>query len=107
MQARIADRPLAPFRTNSAFPRTVAESEVAVADGIRRLEQENRDRSPEGIQGHLIEDLLVVLRWGASTAAELRPVKSLPAEKERYLVRQVRPRMIETALNKEDGGRLQ
>ena len=51
----------------------------------------------EDIRTHLIGDLLVVRLAGVLTAAEQHLVKTLPAEKGRDLVKQVRTHLIETA----------
>jgi uncharacterized protein YbcI len=54
-------------------------------------------RGPKDIHAHLIGDLLVVRLQGVLTAAEQQLVKSLPAEKGRDLLKQVRTHLIETA----------
>ena len=54
-------------------------------------------RGPKDIHAHLIGDLLVVRLQGVLTAAEQQLVKSLPAEKGRDLLKQVRTQLIETA----------
>src|SRR4051812_44310151 len=54
-------------------------------------------RGPKDIHAHLIGDLLVVRLQGVLTAAEKQLVKSLPAEKGRDLLKQVRAHLIETA----------
>jgi len=54
-------------------------------------------RGPKDIQAHLIGDLLVVRLHGVLTAAEQQLVKSLPIEKGRNLLKQVRTHLIETA----------
>ena len=54
-------------------------------------------RGPKDIRAHLIGDLLVVRLQGVLTAAEQHLVKSLPAEKGRDLLKQVRTHLIETA----------
>jgi uncharacterized protein YbcI len=73
------------------------EIEAAVCEGISRFEQEYMGRGPKDIHAHLIADLLVVRLQGVLTAAEQHLVKSLPAEKGRDLVKQVRRHLIETA----------
>ena len=52
---------------------------------------------PKQIHAHLIGDLLVVRLHGVLTAPEQQMVKSLPAEKGRDLLKQVRAHLIETA----------
>lgn len=73
------------------------EIEAAVCEGISRFEQDYMGRGPKEIQAHLIGDLLVVRLQGVLTAAEQHLVKSLPAEKGRDLLKQVRTHLIETA----------
>jgi uncharacterized protein YbcI len=73
------------------------EIEAAVSQGINRFEQEYMGRGPKEIHAHLIGDLLVVRLTGVLTAAEQHLVKSLPAEKGRDLLKQVRTQLIETA----------
>ncbi len=54
-------------------------------------------RGPKNIHTHLLGDLLVVRLRGVLTAAEQQLVTSLPAEKGRDLLKQVRTHLIETA----------
>ena len=54
-------------------------------------------RGPKDIHAHLLGDLLVVRLQGVLTAAEQHLVKSLPAEKGRDLLKQVRTHLVETA----------
>jgi len=54
-------------------------------------------RGPKDIRAHLLGDLLVVRLQGVLTSAEQHLVKSLPAEKGRDLIKQVRTHLIETA----------
>jgi uncharacterized protein YbcI len=73
------------------------EIEAAICEGLNRFEQEYMGRGPKDIQAHLIKDLLVVRLEGVLTAAEQHLVQSLPAEKGRDLLKQVRTHLIETA----------
>src|SRR5256885_13738090 len=73
------------------------EIEAAIAEGITRFEQEFMGRGPKRIKAHLIDDLLVVRLLGVLTAAEQHLVKTLPGEKGRDLLKQVRTHLIETA----------
>ena len=73
------------------------EIEAAICEGISRFEQDYMGRGPKEIQAYLIDDLLVVRLHGVLTAAEQHLVKSLPAEKGRDLLKQVRTHLIETA----------
>ena len=77
--------------------KTQGEIEAAICEGISRFEQEYMGRGPKDIHAHLIGDLLVVRLKGVLTAAEQQLVKSLPAEKGRDLLKQVRTHLIETA----------
>lgn len=77
--------------------KTQGEIEAAIGDGISRFEQDYMGRGPKSIRAHLIGDLLLVRLQGVLTAAEQHLVKSLPAEKGRDLLKQVRTHLIETA----------
>jgi uncharacterized protein YbcI len=77
--------------------KTQGEIEAAICDGMTRFEQEYMGRGPKDIHTHLIGDLLVVRLQGVLTAAEQQLVKSLPAEKGRDLLKQVRIHLLETA----------
>ncbi len=77
--------------------KTQGEIEAAVCDGIRHFELEYMGRGPNDIRTHLIRDLLVVRLQGVLTAAEKQLVKTLPSEKGRDLLKQVRTHLIETA----------
>lgn len=54
-------------------------------------------RGPKDIRAHLIDDLLIVRLQGVLTAAERQLVGSLPIEKGRELLKQVRTQLVETA----------
>ena len=54
-------------------------------------------RGPKNLHAYLLGDLLVVRLRGVLTAAEQQLVKSLPAEKGRDLLKQVRTHLVETA----------
>jgi uncharacterized protein YbcI len=73
------------------------EIEAAVCDGINQFQQEYMGRGPKEIHAHLIDDLLLVRLTNVLTAAEKQLVKTLPAEKGRDLLKQVRTHLIETA----------
>jgi uncharacterized protein YbcI len=77
--------------------KTQGEIEAAVAEGISRFEQEYMGRGPKDIHAYLIGDLLIVRLIGVLTVAEQQLVASLPAEKGRDLLKQVRIHLIETA----------
>ena len=80
-----------------AAMKTQGEIEAAVCEGMTRFEQEYMGRGPKHVLAHLIGDLLVVRLKGVLTAAEQHLVKSLPAEKGRDLLKQVRTHLVETA----------
>src|SRR6478672_9646366 len=77
--------------------RSQGEIEAAICEGLRRFEQDYMGRGPKDIHAHLLDDLLVVRLEGVLTAAEQHLVKSLPAEKGRDLLKQVRTHLVETA----------
>jgi uncharacterized protein YbcI len=77
--------------------KTAGEIEAAVAEGMSRFQQEYMGRGPKDIRVHLIGDLLVVRLQGVLTAAERQLVKTLPNEKGKGLLKQVRTQLMETA----------
>ena len=77
--------------------KTQGELEAAICDGIRRFEQDHMGRGPKEIHAHPLNDLLVVRLQGVLTAAEQHLATSLPSEKGRDLLKQVRTHLIETA----------
>jgi uncharacterized protein YbcI len=77
--------------------RTQGEIEALVCEGMARFEQDYMGRGPKDIHAHLIGDLLVVRLQGVLTAAEQHLVKTLPPEKGRDLLKQVRTQLIEAA----------
>jgi len=79
------------------FIKTQGEIEAAVCDGMSRFEHDFMGRGPKDIRAHLIGDLLVVRLQGVLTAAEQHLVTTLPAEKGRDLLKQVRTQLIEIA----------
>ena len=90
-------RPHPGLGAHEAGMRTLGEVEAAICEGISRFEMEYMGRGPKDIHAHLIGDLLIVRLHGVLTAAEQQLVKSLPAEKGRDLLKQVRTHLIETA----------
>jgi uncharacterized protein YbcI len=82
---------------SEAAMRTQGEIEAAICEGVARFEQEYMGRGPKDVHAHLIGDLLVVRLQGVLTAAEQQLVRTLPAEKGRDLLKQVRTHLIETA----------
>jgi uncharacterized protein YbcI len=77
--------------------KTLGEIEAAICEGIARFQQEYMGRGPKDIRSHLLGDLAVVRLKGVLTAAEQHLVESLPAEKGRDLLKQVRTQLIEAA----------
>jgi len=77
--------------------KTQGEIEAAICEGISRFEQEYMGRVHKDIHAHLIGDLPVVRLRGVLTAAEQQLVKTLPADKGRGLLKQVRTQLMETA----------
>jgi uncharacterized protein YbcI len=76
---------------------TQGEIEAAICERISRFEHEYMGRGPKDIRAYLIADLLVVRLQGVLTAAEQHLVKSLPGERGRDLLKQVRIQLMETA----------
>jgi uncharacterized protein YbcI len=76
--------------------KTRAEIETAVCEWIGRFQYEYMGRRPTDIHTHLIGDLLVVRLQGVLSAAERQLVHSLPPEKGRSLIKELRKRLIET-----------
>ena len=77
--------------------KTQGEIEASICEGIARFEQEYMGRGPKDVRTHLLGDLVVVRLKGVLTAAEQHLVKSLPAEKGRDLLKQVRTQLVEAA----------
>ena len=77
--------------------KTRGEIEAPICQGSSRFELEPVGCGPKDIRTHLIDDLVVVRLQGVLTAAEQQLVESLPAEKGRALLKQVRTHLIETA----------
>ena len=77
--------------------RTRGEIESATSDGMTRFEQEHMGRGPKHVRSYLLGDLLVVRLRGVLTEAEQQLVKSVPPEKGRNLLKQVRTELMEAA----------
>jgi uncharacterized protein YbcI len=77
--------------------KTQGEIEAAICEGTSRFEQDYMGRGPKDVHAYLLGDLLVVRLQGVLTVAEQQLVKSLPAEKGRDLLKQVRTHLVETA----------
>jgi uncharacterized protein YbcI len=83
--------------TKSQDMKTQGEIEAAICDGISRFELEFMGRGPKDIRAHLIGDLVVVRLQGVLTAAEQHLVTTLPSDKGRDLLKQVRTQLIEAS----------
>ena len=77
--------------------KTIGEIEAAICNGVTRFEQEYMGRGPKEIRAYLMGDLVVVRLQGVLTAAEQHLVNTLPPEKGRDLLKQVRTQLVETA----------
>jgi uncharacterized protein YbcI len=77
--------------------KTQEEIESAISEGMRRFEQEYVGRSPKEVHAYLLNDFVVVRLKGVLTVEEQHLVKTLPAEKGRELLKQVRSHLIESA----------
>jgi uncharacterized protein YbcI len=77
--------------------KTQGEIEAAICEALNRFELEYMGRGPKEIHAHLFGDCLVIRLQGVLTAAEKQLVKTLPAEKGRDLLKQVRTHLMETA----------
>jgi len=73
------------------------EIEAAIGAGVSRFQQEYMGRGPKAVHAHLLGDMLVVRLLGVLTAAEQQLVKTLPTEKGRDLLKQVRTHLVELA----------
>jgi uncharacterized protein YbcI len=77
--------------------KTQGETEAAICKGMGHFVQEHMGRGPKRVHAHVIGDLLVVRLEGVLTAAEQHLVETLPTEKGRGLLKEVRTQLIETA----------
>lgn len=77
--------------------KTHGEIESAISASMSRFELEYMGRGPKDVRVHLIDDVVVVRLMGVLTAAEKNLVKTLPAERGRDLLKQVRSHLIEIA----------
>jgi uncharacterized protein YbcI len=77
--------------------KTQGEIEAAIGLGISRFEQEYMGRGPKDIHTHLFGDILLVRLQGVLTAAEQQLAASMPADRGRDLLKQVRTHLMQTA----------
>jgi uncharacterized protein YbcI len=73
------------------------EIEAAICEHFSCLQQEYMGRGPKNIRAYLIGELVVVRLGRVLTSSEQQLVKSLPTEKGRDLLKQIRTQLIETA----------
>ena len=76
--------------------RTKKEIESAIIEEINRFERDYMGRGPKCVQVHLLDDLLVIRLRGILVPAEENLVKSLPDDKGRDLLKQVRSNLIQS-----------
>lgn len=77
--------------------KTQGEIEAAICEGMTRFEQEHMGRGPKDVHAYLVGNLVVIRLQGVLTAPEQQLVKTLPAEKGRDLLKQVRTHLIKVA----------
>lgn len=77
--------------------KTQGEIEAVICAGMSRFELEHMGRGPKDVHAFLIGDLLVVRLQGVLTAAEQYLVRTLPSERGRDLLKEVRCQLVETA----------
>ena len=77
--------------------KTQGEIEAAMCEAIARFEQEYMGRGPTDIHCYLIDDLFLVRLTNVLTAAEQHLVKTMPSERGRDLLKQVRTQLLETS----------
>src|SRR5580658_9411709 len=77
--------------------KTQGEFEAAICQSMSRFQLEFMGRGPSDVHAYLIDDLLIIRLRGVLTSAEQHLVRTLPAEKGRDLLKQVRSHLIETA----------
>ncbi len=76
---------------------TQGEMEAAICNAMVNFEQEYMGRGPKDVHTYIIGELIVVRLQGVLTAAERRLVSTLPTEKGRDLLKQVRTQLIDAA----------
>ena len=80
--------------------KTHGEIESAISEGMSRFEQEFMGRRPRDAHAYVINELVVVQLKSTLTAAEQHLVTTLPSEKGRDLLKQVRRHLMEVARSK-------
>ena len=98
LSQRVGSRSFGSAIAHWAIPmKTQGEIEAAICEGMTRFEQEYMGRGPKDIRSHLLGDLLVVRLRGVLSVPEQQLAKTLPADKGRDLLKQVRTQLIETS----------
>lgn len=82
--------------------KTRGELESGICLGMTRFQQEYMGRGPHDVLAYLLNDLLIVRMKGVMTAAEQQLVATMPPEKGRDLLKQVRTQMMESARKQVD-----
>ena len=77
--------------------KTQGEIESAICESMSRFEQEYLGRGPKDIHAYLIDDLVIIRLKGVLTVVEQHLIKTLPPEKGRDLIKEVRTHLIEIA----------
>ena len=77
--------------------KTRGEIEAEVCEGMSRFQQEYMGRGPKDIHANLVRELVVVRMMGVLTSAEQQLAKTLPRDKGRDLLKQVRAHLLEAA----------
>ena len=77
--------------------KTQGEIESEISECMGRFEQEYMGRGPKHVRAHLIGDLVVIRLSGVLTTAEQHLVKTLPDDKGRNLLKEVRNHLMEIA----------
>jgi len=82
--------------------KTRGEMESAICLGMTRFEQEYLGRGPRDARAFLLGDFLIVRMQSVLTAAEQHLAETLPPDRGRDLLKQVRTQMIESARKQVD-----
>ena len=77
--------------------KTQGEIEREITECMGRFEREYMGRGPKDIRAYMIDDLVLVRLKGVLTAAERHLVTTLPTEKGKDLLKQVRTHLMEIA----------
>ncbi len=86
-----------PTQAQKPLLKTRGQMESAICLGMTRFGQEYLGRGPRDARAYLIEDLLVVRMQDVLNAAERNLAETMPAERGRDLLKQVRAQLIEGA----------